>query len=142
MTLEGGKMKSSFLIGWAKNHPFVLWLIKSAICLAIGAIVFFTCQGLWSNLMFSILCAFLSSFFYLGYQMSFNAGAKGENFIFKLVRIVMVALLISAIVGFVIGQIAFSVVAIASTLYLLMLSGLKEAGEYLLEKESYLAELE
>lgn len=92
--------------------------------------------------MFSILCAFLSSFFYLGYEMSFNAGAKGENFIFKLVRIVMVALLISAIVGFVIGQIAFSVVAIVSALYLLILSGIKDAGEYLLEKESYLAELE
>lgn len=54
----------------------------------------------------------------------------------------MVALLISAIVGFVIGQIAFSVVAIVSALYLLILSGIKDAGEYLLEKESYLAELE
>lgn len=92
--------------------------------------------------MFSILCAFLGSFFYLGYQMSFNAGAKGENFIFKLVRIVMAALLISAIVGFIIGQIAFSVVAIVATLYLLVLSGIKDAGEYLIKKDSYLAELE
>jgi hypothetical protein len=137
--LGGGHM-SSFkkLINWVKNHSVVLWLIKSVICLMIGAIIFFIFEGLWGNLMLSILCAFLGSFFYLGYQMSFNAAPKGEDAIFKAVKLVLAALMVMVVVGFIISQTAVALISIAAIIYLLILSGIKNIGEVMVRRDSYL----
>ena len=126
---------------WLVEHPRSLWISRGLLTIALGLLAFAVASDTFNDPLIIWFCTFLAPFFFVGYQLSCNAGPKSEKIMCKIARIMIRIFVAIIVAGILISNVSLAVIALLASFWLLIAVGLHDIGECLDKAESYLNDL-